>query len=159
MDTLPTAPEATQQRRGSLIARSREMARLEAELAAQQETSRSRPRVRRISSNSQMTSEEALYLQQWEERVERIGNLNYPEEARRQGLTGSLRLLVSINADGSIREAQLLTASGHQLLDEAALNILRLAAPFPPLPESLREESEVLEIVRTWRFGSNWRAN
>jgi protein TonB len=106
-----------------------------------------------------MSSEEAFYLQQWEKRVERIGNLNYPKAAREQELSGRLRLLVAINADGSIREAQLLTSSGHQLLDTAALDILNLAAPFAPLPASVQEQADVLEIVRTWRFGSSWRAN
>lgn len=143
----------------NLIARSLEIARLESELAAQQAIFAERPRVRRISSNAVMTTEEALYLRQWEERVERIGNLNYPEEARRQNLGGRLRLLVVINADGSIREAQLMTSSGHRLLDDAAIRILNLASPFAPLPDSVRAEADVLEIIRTWQFGDGWRAN
>jgi periplasmic protein TonB len=144
---------------GSLIARSLEVARLEAELQSRETVLSERPRVRRISSGTPLSSEEALYLRQWEERVERIGNLNYPEEARRQNLGGRLRLLVVIHADGSIREAQLLTSSGHRLLDDAAIRILNLASPFAPLPESVRAEADVLEIIRTWQFGDGWRAN
>lgn len=153
-------PSETLRPRGmSLVARSLEIARLESELAAQQAASAERPRVRRISSSAEMTTEEALYLRQWEEQVERIGNLNYPEEARRQNLGGRLRLLVVINADGSIREAQLMTSSGHRLLDDAAIRILNLASPFAPLPDSIRAKADVLEIIRTWQFGDGWRAN
>ena len=144
---------------GSLIARSLEIARLEAELAAMQTSYAQQPRVRRISSGAKMSSEEALYLRQWEERVERIGNLNYPEAARSQNLGGRLRLMVVIAADGRILEAQLLTGSGHSLLDDAALRILNLAAPFAPLPESIRAKADVLEIIRTWQFGDGWHAN
>lgn len=143
----------------SLLARSLEIARLESELLAQQSAQASRPRIRRISSGARMSSEEALYLKQWEERVERIGNLNYPEEARRQNLGGRLRLLVVINTNGDILEAQLLTGSGHRLLDDAAIRILNLAAPFAPLPESIRAQADVLEIIRTWQFGDGWHAN
>lgn len=144
---------------GSLLARSLEIARLESELLAQQSAQANRPRIRRISSGARMSSEEALYLKQWEERVERIGNLNYPEEARRQNLGGRLRLLVVINANGDILEAQLLTGSGHRLLDDAAIRILNLSAPFAPLPESIRAQADVLEIIRTWQFGDGWHAN
>lgn len=157
-ETTETEPPALH-RSGSLIARSLEIARLESELATQQAAFAERPRVRRISTNAVMTTEEALYLRQWEERVERIGNLNYPEEARRQNQGGRLRLLVVINADGSILEAQLMTSSGHRLLDDAAIRILNLASPFAPLPDSIRAEADVLEIIRTWQFGDGWRAN
>lgn len=134
------------------------MAQLEAQWQVQQQQWVERPRIRRVTSATQLDPELAFYLQQWEARVERIGNQNYPEEARRQNLGGQLRLLVSIYADGRIREAQLLSSSGHAELDEAAIRILNLAAPFAPLPESLRAETEVLEIIRTWQFGDGWRA-
>jgi len=143
----------------NLISRSLEIARLEAELTAMQQRYAQQARVRRISSGAKMTSEEALYLKQWEEKVERIGNLNYPEEARRQNLGGRLRLMVVIAADGRILEAQLLTSSGHSLLDDAAVRILNLAAPFAPLPKSIKAEADVLEIIRTWQFGDGWYAN
>ncbi|GLR64878.1 energy transducer TonB [Marinospirillum insulare] len=143
----------------SLISRSLEIARLEAELAAMQTSYAQQTRVRRISSGAKMSSEEALYLKQWEQKVERIGNLNYPEEARKQNLGGRLRLMVVIAADGRILEAQLLTSSGHSLLDDAAVRILNLAAPFAPLPESIKADADVLEIIRTWQFGDGWYAN
>lgn len=143
----------------SLVSRSLEIARLEAQLKEMQNSYAQQPRVRRISSGAPMSSEEALYLRQWEQKVERVGNLNYPEEARRQNLGGRLRLLVVIAADGRILEAQLLTSSGHKLLDEAAVRILNLAAPFAPLPEPIRAKADVLEIIRTWQFGDGWYAN
>lgn len=143
----------------NLIARSLEIARLEAELTAMQNNYAQQPRVRRISSGAKMTSEEALYLRQWEKKVERIGNLNYPEEARSKNLGGRLRLMVVIAADGRILEAQLLTSSGHRLLDDAAVRILNLAAPFAPLPESIKADADLLEIIRTWQFGDGWYAN
>lgn len=154
-----TAANAKPRFSKSLITRSLEIARLEAELAAMQNHSAQRPRVRRISSGARMSSEEALYLRQWEEKVERVGNLNYPEAARRQNLGGRLRLLVVIAADGRILEAQLLTGSGHTLLDDAAIRILNLAAPFAPLPNSIKAQADVLEIIRTWQFGDGWYAN
>lgn len=155
LDALESRPQLSK----SLISRSLEIARLEAQLKEMQHSYAQQPRVRRISSGAPMSSEEALYLRQWEQKVERVGNLNYPEEARRQNLGGRLRLLVVIAADGRILEAQLLTSSGHKLLDDAAVRILNLAAPFAPLPESIRAEADVLEIIRTWQFGDGWYAN
>jgi len=161
-NTVDTPPEKTATRphlSKSLISRSLDIARLEAELAAMKTSYNQKTRVRRISSGAKMTSEEALYLKQWEQKVERIGNLNYPEEARRQNLGGRLRLMVVIAADGRILEAQLLTSSGHSLLDDAAVRILNLAAPFAPLPKSIKAKADVLEIIRTWQFGDGWYAN
>lgn len=83
-----------------------------------------------------------------------MGNLNYPERIRRENLTGRLRVLVALNPDGSVKEAQILKSSGHPVLDEAALEIVRLAAPFAPFPRSIRERTDILEIIRTWQFGN-----
>ena len=82
---------------------------------------------------------------------ERIGNLNYPDEARRQRIYGSLRLLVTINRDGTLYEVQVLESSGHSVLDQAAMRIVRLAAPYAPFSGDLAEFDR-LEIIRTWRF-------
>lgn len=155
-EQLP-APKTTPRSTAGIAARSLEVARLEAELHAL--NSSHSQKVRRLSSTSTMTSEEAFYLSQWQARVEYIGNLNYPEEARKLNLTGQLRLLVVIAPDGSLLEAQLLSSSGHKALDDAAIRILNLAAPFAPLPPSITAHNEVLEIIRTWNFGSRWSAN
>lgn len=95
----------------------------------------------------------ARYLDEWRRRVERVGNANYPDEARRQGMEGSLVLEVSLNSDGTIRDLAVRRGSPHPLLDDAALRILRLAAPFPPFSKEMRAETDVLRFVYEWRFG------
>ena len=97
-----------------------------------------------------MRDKGAWYKEDWRKKIERIGNLNYPDEARRQ-LYGSLRLLVSINRDGTIYEVQVLESSGEPILDQAAQRIVRLAAPYAPFSGDLADIDR-LEIIRTWRF-------
>jgi len=84
--------------------------------------------------------------------VERVGNLNYPDEARRQGVYGELVLTVGLNRDGSIKSIDVIKSSGHTLLDDAAQRIVRLAAPFPGLPKDSKEKVDELYITRTWQF-------
>jgi protein TonB len=100
---------------------------------------------------STMRDKGAWYKEEWRKKVERIGNLNYPDEARRQQIYGSLRLMVSINRDGSLYEVLVLESSGQPLLDQAAQRIVRLAAPFAPFTGDLADIDR-LEIIRTWRF-------
>jgi protein TonB len=92
------------------------------------------------------------YEKAWQDKVERVGNLNYPEEARRKNLSGGLLLAVGVNADGSLHGINVATSSGHAELDEAAARIVRLAAPFAPFPSQLKADYDVLVITRTWRF-------
>lgn len=94
----------------------------------------------------------AYYLDAWRRKVERIGQLNYPAEAKAQGLTGTLRLRVSIAADGALNDVRVVEGSGHAVLDAAALRIVRLAAPYAPFSPTMRAATEVLEIERTWQF-------
>ena len=96
----------------------------------------------------------ASYMSAWIAKVERIGNMNYPEAARRQGIEGNLVLSVDILADGRIDAVRILRSSGHELLDEAALRIVRLSAPFAPLPAEMNEQVDILTITRTWQFSS-----
>lgn len=131
---------------------SREIASLQAKLDMQRQAYAKRPRILTLSSTSTKAAVEAEYLHQWRTEIETIGNNNYPEQARRQGIEGSLRLMVSLLPDGSIREVEIMQKSGHPLLDAAALRIVRLAAPFAPFPPELRKKIDVLEIIRTWRF-------
>ena len=84
--------------------------------------------------------------------MERIGNLNYPDEAKRQRLYGNLILHVAVKKDGSVEQVRVLHSSGHKLLDDAAIRIVRLAAPYSPFPQEIREETDVLDITRTWQF-------
>lgn len=91
---------------------------------------------------------------EWVRKIERIGNLNYPDAARRHKLSGSLVLVVGINKNGSINELIMRNSSGHQILDDAARNIVKLSAPFAPLTGKLAEQVDVLYITRTWAFSS-----
>ena len=81
-----------------------------------------------------------------------MGNLNYPQQAREQEIYGSLRMLVSLRPNGTVQEIRILQGAGQRVLDEAAINIVCLAAPFDPFPPELLEQVDILEIIRTWRF-------
>ncbi|HWV11621.1 TonB family protein [Pseudomonas sp.] len=130
---------------------SSEIASLEAELAQDIQQYAKRPKIHRLNAASTMRDKGAWYKDEWRKKVERIGNLNYPDDARRQQIYGSLRLLVSINRDGTLYEVQILESSGQRTLDQAALRIVRLAAPFAPFTGDLADIDR-LEIIRTWRF-------
>ncbi|MBF8778863.1 energy transducer TonB [Pseudomonas fulva] len=130
---------------------SSEIASLEAELSQERQLYAKRPRIHRLNAASTMRDKGAWYKEEWRKKVERIGNLNYPDEARRQQIYGSLRMMVSINRDGSLYEVLVLESSGSAILDQAAQRIVRLAAPFAPFTGDLAEFDR-LEIIRTWRF-------
>ncbi|MBL4712495.1 MAG: TonB family protein [Gammaproteobacteria bacterium] len=99
----------------------------------------------------------AKYMRQWINRVERVGNLNYPDQARRNKLSGTLILDVVISADGKLLKTDLRQSSGHQILDDAAKRIVKLAAPFSAFPKKLRQEADVIHITRSWEFLNNSR--
>ncbi|WP_339828960.1 energy transducer TonB [uncultured Arenimonas sp.] len=141
-EPLPTGQE--------LVEQSLEMARLAAEIERRQQLLAKRPK-RKFVSASTKEYEYAAYLRAWVARVERVGNLNYPEEARSRGLSGRLVMTVAVRRDGSIENVLLNSSSGLGILDQAAMRIVRLAEPFPPLPETT-ERVDVLHITRTWQF-------
>jgi protein TonB len=97
----------------------------------------------------------AAYEKSWKSKIERIGNMNYPESARNGRLSGALELSVGINTDGSLYRIDVLRSSGHKELDQAAINIVKLAAPYAKLPEGVRDEVEILFIKRRWIFSQN----
>lgn len=138
--------------RRSLMERSLEIASLEARLDAQRQAYARRPRVTRITAASTLQSSNAWYVQDWVSRVTRVGNLNYPPEARERSIYGDLRMLVSLRKDGTIKQVSILESSGSPVLDDAAIRIVRMAAPFAPFPDEMREETDELEIIRTWSF-------
>ena len=137
-----------------LINRSLELASLDAQLRQSMQAYSQRPRQTFISARTQ-EFRHASYMTEWVAKVERVGNLNYPDEARRQGVSGNLMLQVSINPDGSVRNIRLLRSSGHKVLDDAAIRIVQLAAPFAPLPPEIRKDTDILHITRTWEFINN----
>jgi len=134
-----------------LMQRSREIANLSAEIDRSLQAYAQRLKHRYISSRAR-EYRDAAYLDAWRAKVERIGNLNYPEEAKRRAISGSLLLDVAIKADGTIHSITVRRSSGKKLLDDAAMRIVRLAAPFAPFPEELRKDTDVLHITRTWQF-------
>jgi protein TonB len=91
-------------------------------------------------------------MQAWVAKVERVGNLNYPDQARQRNLSGSLIMTVGIHIDGSIESITIQQPSGHDILDQAAQQIVQIAAPYAPLPPELTRNVDVLHITRTWKF-------
>lgn len=132
--------------------RSLEIASLEAKLDIQRQAYAARPRIRRLTSVAAKRSEDAEYLNRWRERIESVGNNNYPEQAREQQIFGDLRLMVALLPNGEVHEIKVLKSSGYKLLDQAAIRIVHLAAPYDAFPPEIRKQVDVLEIIRTWRF-------
>jgi len=128
------------------------IASLQAQLDLQQQAFARQPRKYTLSSASARKSHEASYLDSWRRRVEAVGNINYPVQARQQQVYGNVRMLIALNVSGQISETRIIQSSGESLLDQAAVDIVNLAAPFEPFPEELKAEADILEIVRTFRF-------
>ncbi|WP_370465098.1 energy transducer TonB [Luteimonas terricola] len=149
-DATPRADEQPLPRGEERIERDLAMARLAAEIHLQSERYAKRPKRKFVSASTQEWVY-ATYLRAWVDRVERVGNLNYPDEARRRQLSGTLVISVAIRRDGSVERAEVIQSSGIRLLDDAALRIARLAEPYPPLPRT-DEEIDVLHVTRTWNF-------
>ena len=144
--------EALNAQKDAKLNLSRDIASIEARLDRELQADAKGPRIRRLTSVSARSTVDAYYLQSWRRKVETVGNLNYPDEARRKHLFGNLRLLVSITPDGGLKDVLVLESSGHKVLDDAAVRIVRLAAPFAPFPPEMRDSTDVLEIIRTWQF-------
>ncbi len=125
---------------------------LEAQLEQLNQNYARMPRPKFITSVATKGSPDALYLNRWEKRVETVGNANYPEEARKLGIEGELRLLLLLMPDGRIDEVRILSSSGNPILDRAAHRIVRLAAPYEAIPSDVLDGKNRLGIVRTWRF-------
>lgn len=144
----PTAEE--------IMERSIEIARLSAEIRQKQQTYARKPKIKTITANTR-EFRDALYLKTWQEKIERFGNINYPNEAKKRGISGYLTMEVEIYNDGTLRHAVIRRSSGEKILDDAALRIVRDAAPFARFSPEMAKEFEVLRIVRTWKFESGNR--
>jgi len=128
-----------------------EEARLEAQIAREQEEYQHRPRRMFIGARAKEYAF-TRYVDDWRIKVERIGNLNYPDAARRQKIYGSLVLTVSIRADGSVEYVEINRSSGEKILDAAAIRIVQLSSPFAPFSPEMRKKVDILSITRTWTF-------
>lgn len=134
-----------------LAQRSIEMARLQARIDQNWDDYQKRPRRMFVGARAQEYTF-AQYVDDWRIKVERVGNLNYPEAARREGIYGSLRLTVNINADGSVESVELDKSSGSKVLDAAAVKIVEMAAPYAAFTPAMRKKVDILGITRTWTF-------
>ena len=145
---LPSAAELMQE--------SMAMAKLQPGIQRDRESKSKLPKRKWISANTR-EYEFAAYMQAWVAKVERVGNLNYPEEIRRLMLVGDLVMTVGINLDGSVESIDIQRSSGYPQLDQAATRIVRLAGPYSPLPEHISATVDVLHITRTWRFSRDFQ--
>jgi len=140
------APSASE-----IMSRGIEIARLEAQIAREWEEYQQRPRRRFIGARAQ-EFRFARYIEDWRAKVERVGELNYPQAARDQKLYGNLLVTVSIKSDGSVDRVEINRPSGHRILDAAVLRIVQLAAPFAAFPPDIARDTDILSITRVWTF-------
>ena len=126
------------------------IARLEGQIARQMEEYNKRPRKQFIGARTE-EYRFAQYVEDWRQKIQRIGNLNYPDAAKGR-LYGSLTLSVVIKANGDLKQVEVIRSSGQALLDDAARRIVRMAAPFAPFPPNIQRDTDELDITRTWTF-------
>jgi protein TonB len=151
-----SAPEPTPEKAPAvdgteLMQRSLAIARLEAQIAKDWNAYQERPRRKFVGARTQ-EYRFARYIEDWRQKVERIGELNYPQAARDQRIYGSLMATVSIRADGSLERVQIDRSSGNKVLDEATVQIVKMAAPYSALPADITRDTDVLHITRTWTY-------
>jgi len=141
---LPSASEIMQ--------RTLEAVRLEAQISKEMDAYAKRPKRRFVGARAE-EYRFARYVEDWRLKVERVGNINYPENARTQKLYGSLLLTVGIRADGSVESIAVDRSSGQKMLDLAAQKIVEMASPYAPFPSDIKRDTDILYITRTWTFG------
>ena len=132
------------------IDRDIEMARLAAEIQLRSQQYAKRPKRKFVSASTREYAW-AQYLRGWVDRVERVGNLNYPDEARRRRIGGLVVISVAVRRDGSVENTRIVQSSNIPMLDNAALRIVKLSEPFAPLPRT-QDDPDVLHVTRTWQF-------
>lgn len=153
-DTASPETERMDPTAAELIERSMEMVNLSEEINQSMRAYARRPKQVYVSARTQ-EFKYANYMAEWVKKVERVGNLNYPDVARREGVSGKLLLDVALNPDGSVRNITLLKSSGHAAIDEAAIRIVNLAGPYPPFSPEISKEADILHITRTWEFSTS----
>jgi len=155
-ELTPEIKQRTQITAAELRSRSKEIAALSAEINRTMENYAGREKHRFISARTR-EFRDAAYLDAWRSKIERIGNINYPEAARQRNLSGTLILDVALRPNGTVREITVRRSSGHKILDDAAKRIVRLASPFSPFPKEMKKDTDILHITRTWQFLSENR--
>ena len=132
-----------------------QIASLEARLAERRQAYAKRPRIRSVSTVSTRYDRDALYIDAFRRKVEMVGNEDYPAAARARHLQGAVRLLVALQRDGRVDHIVLLHRSGSALLDAAAERSVWRAAPFLPFPPAIRRDTDILQIIRTWKYSDH----
>lgn len=146
-----TATKVAVPNAADIINKSVQIARLEAQIDKDMDSYQKRPRRRFLGARTQ-EYRFARYIEDWRIKVERVGTLNYPQAARDQKIYGSLQLTVSLRADGTVESVEINQSSGQKILDEAALRIVRLGAPYSAFPADISRDTDVVSITRTWTF-------
>lgn len=156
--SLPAQPKPTENAErtdsptaNELMQRTMEAMRLEAQIAKDMDAYQKRPKRRFVGARAE-EYRFARYVEDWRLKVERVGNMNYPEAARQQRLYGNLIITVSIRADGTLENVEINRSSGHRVLDAAAVRIVEMSAPYAVFPPDVRRDTDVLHITRTWTF-------
>ena len=145
-------PEVTKKSNSKLIDTSKILSRIsKIDFSTKTENRKNQQRVKSISANT-TDYLYRLYFEAWRQKVEQIGAMNYPREASKLGMFGSLRLTVSLNSDGMIEKLFINKSSGYKELDEAALNIVKLGAPYAKFPTEIQKEVDIINITRKWKF-------
>ncbi|MCZ6503350.1 MAG: TonB family protein [Gammaproteobacteria bacterium] len=148
-------PDTPRPSAARLMRQSMEMASLQPELSRHIQWKSKLPRRKFISANTQ-EYEFASYMRAWVSKVERIGNMNYPSELRQKKLHGDLVLTVGIHQNGTVESIDIMRSSGIAQIDQAAVRIVKMCAPYSPLPNNISEQVDILHITRTWRFETNF---
>ena len=137
-----------------ILASANEISASDAALSNQVSNFEKQPRRKYIGARTK-EYKYALYAEAWRQKVETLGNMNYPEEAREKKFSGQLRMTVSLKPDGRIDNIEINQSSGFKILDEAAKKIVELGAPYAPFPEDIRKEVDIISITRTWTFSKD----
>jgi protein TonB len=153
--TTVEQPEAEQPDAFELMQQSMDMASLQPETSRQRQWKSRLPKREFISANTK-EYEFASYMSAWVSKVERVGNMNYPSALRRKKLHGDLVLMVGIQQNGTVDSIDVMRSSGIPEIDQAAIRIVQLAAPYSPLPDNISNRVDILHITRTWRFESGF---
>ncbi len=133
------------------IQRSLAIQRMEAAIAKQWDAYQKRPRRQFVGARAE-AYRFARYVEDWRVKIERVSEHNYPQAAADKGIYGSLMLSVAIKSDGSVEKVEMIRSSGHKVLDEAAIKIVKMAAPYAPFPPDIAKDTDIIDITRTWRF-------
>jgi protein TonB len=152
VQSAKNAPDLTNKetKNNQPLSKNQKLAKLENNISKRMEQYAKRPKSKYISASTK-SFEFANYMQTWVKKIERVSNLNYPEEAKKRGFVGTLIMTVGINSEGTIKDIKIIQSSGYKSIDDAAEHLVQLSAPFEAIPEN-KNKIDILYITRTWQF-------